>query len=94
MADVFVEVEPGKLRTVAEQFSAMPQISYVACATGDTDIILSVRATDIHEMYAFVLDEVGKIPGVRDTRIHILPLKIKDNASWIPPSALGDEEGS
>ena len=88
LADVFIQTDPGRLREIADHISEMPQVSYVACATGDTDIILSVRAQDIQELYDFVLEKVGKIPGIRHTRIHLLPLKIKDTATWLPPDTL------
>ena len=38
MADVLIEVEPGRVREVAEAVAAFYQVSYVACATGDTDV--------------------------------------------------------
>lgn len=92
LADVFIETEPGQLREVAEQVGRMPQVSYVACATGDTDIIVSVRAQDIKEMFDFVMEKIGKIPGVRHTRIYLLPINIKDTPTWMPPDILENGE--
>lgn len=88
LADVFIETETGLLRQVAQQVASFPQVSYVACATGDTDIIISVRARDIKELYDFVMETIGKIHGIRHTRTYILPLKIKDTPTWIPPGTL------
>jgi Lrp/AsnC family transcriptional regulator for asnA, asnC and gidA len=85
LADVFIQTEPGFLRQVAHQVATYPQISYVACATGDTDIIISVRAQDLQELYYFVSETVGKIPGVRHTKTYLLPLNIKDAHTWLPP---------
>lgn len=87
LADVFIEVEPGNLRDVAELLADLSQISYVACATGDTDIIISIRAHNISELYNFVIETIGKIPGVRHTRTYPLPLKLKNMATWMPPDA-------
>jgi Lrp/AsnC family transcriptional regulator for asnA, asnC and gidA len=92
LADVFIEVEPGKVRNVAETLAEFPQISYVACATGDTDIIISVRARDIEELYNFVIEVLGQIPSVRHTETYPLPLNIKTIATWMPPNVLEDEE--
>ena len=85
LADVFIEVEPGELRNVAEQLACFPQISYIALATGDTDIIISVRARGIDELYNFVTETIGKMPGVGHTKTIPLPLRLKDITSWLPP---------
>jgi Lrp/AsnC family transcriptional regulator for asnA, asnC and gidA len=92
LADVFIETEPGQLREVAERVAEFPQISYVACATGDTDVIISVRARSIEELYNFVIEALGKIPGVRQTQTFLLPIKIKNIATWMPPDILEDGE--
>jgi Lrp/AsnC family transcriptional regulator for asnA, asnC and gidA len=88
LADVFIETEPGRLREVAEKVAEFPQVSYVAGATGDTDVIISVRARNIEELYNFVIEVLGKIPGVRQTQTFLLPLKIKNIATWLPPHVL------
>jgi len=88
LADVFIEVEPGELRNVAGVLSDYPQISYIALATGDTDIIISVRAKEIDELYNFVIETIGKIPGVRHTKTFPLPLNIKDITTWLPPDVI------
>ncbi len=92
LADVFIETEPGQLRDVAERVAEFPEVSYVACATGDTDVIISVRARNIKELYNFVIEVLGKIPGVRNTQTFLLPVKIKNIATWLPPDILEDGE--
>jgi len=92
LADVFVEVEPGRVREVAQQAAEFPQISYVACATGESDVSISLRARSIEELFDFITEKLGKIPGVRRTRTYLLPLKIKDLDTWLPPNVLDDHE--
>ncbi len=92
LADVFIEVEPGHVRSVAEHLADLPQVSYVACATGDIDVIVSIRARDIHELYDFVIETMGRIPGVRHTHTIPLALKLKSIATWMPPGALEDSD--
>lgn len=92
LADVFVEVEPGNLREVANKLAEFPQISYLALATGEKDIVLSVRAKNIDELFEFVIEDIGIIPGVHQTNTYPLPLNIKDITSWIPPEVLNDQE--
>lgn len=96
LADVFIKVEPGTLRSVAEKLAALPQISYLVCATGDTDIIISIRARSIDEFYNFVIEVLGKIPGVRHTETYPLPFSIKSNTTWLPPDVFenGNDDSS
>jgi len=88
MADVFVEVEPGRVREVAELAAQFPQSSYVACSTGECDVSISLRVRSIEELFEFVTDKLGKIPGVRRTQSFLLPVKIKDLDTWLPPGVL------
>ena len=92
MADVFIEVEPGRVREVAEGVSVFPQVSYVACATGDSDVSISLRVRDIEELFNFITEKLGKIPGVRRTQSYLLPLKLKDLDTWLPPNVLDTNE--
>ena len=94
LADVFIEVEPGRVREVAEGVAEFSQVSYVACATGDTDISISVRARNIEELFNFVNEKLGKVPGVRRTQSYLLPLKIKDLDTWLPPKVFDDNDGN
>jgi Lrp/AsnC family transcriptional regulator for asnA, asnC and gidA len=92
MADVLVEVEPGQVRAVAQQAAEFPQSSYVACATGESDVSISLRVRSIEELFDFVTEKIGKIPGVRRTQSYLLPLKIKDLDTWLPPDAFDHKE--
>jgi Lrp/AsnC family transcriptional regulator for asnA, asnC and gidA len=94
LADVFVEVEPGRVREVAQQAAEFPQISYVACATGESDVSISLRVRSIEELFDFVTEKLGKIPGVRRTQSYLLPLKLKDLDTWLPPSVLDENEAN
>ena len=93
LADVYIEVEPGRVREVAELVAEFPQVSYVACATGDVDVSISLRVRDNDELFTFVTEKLGKIPGVRRTQSYLLPFKIKDLDTWLPPHALEASDG-
>jgi len=92
MADVFIEVEPGRVREVANRVAGFPQVSYVACATGDSDVSISLRVRSIDELFNFVTEKLGKIPGVRRTQSYLLPLKLKDLDTWLPPDVVDISE--
>lgn len=85
-ADVFIEVEPALVLKIAQLIAGYESVSYVACSTGQTDISIQVFAHDNNELFAFVTDVIGQIPGVRKTHISFVPLKIKDDHIWHIPS--------
>jgi len=92
LADVFIEVEPGSLQDVTEELQAYPQISYLALAIGEMDILISIRAKELDELYEFVIETIGKIPGVRHTKTFPLPAQIKDITSWLPLEGINDKD--
>jgi Lrp/AsnC family transcriptional regulator for asnA, asnC and gidA len=97
LADVFIEVEPGRVREVAETVVRFPQVSYVACATGECDVSISLRVRSNEELFEFVTEQLGRIPGVRRTQTHLLPVKLKDIDTWLPDilnTVLAGEEDS
>ena len=92
IADVFIEVETGRIKEVATKLKDMECISYVACAIGETDISVQVVAHDTGEVYNFVTEVIGNTPGVRKTTTSIVPFTLKDVYQWrIPPSVSVDD---
>ena len=85
-ADVFLEVESGEISNVANIVSEYECVSYVACSIGERDISIQVVGHDTDEVYQFVTNVIGKIPGVRKTTTSIVPLIIKDVYQWRIPS--------
>jgi Lrp/AsnC family transcriptional regulator for asnA, asnC and gidA len=92
LADVFIEVEPGCVRKVAETVARFPQVSYVACATGECDVSISLRVRNNEELFDFVTEQLGRIPGVRRTQTFLLPAKLKDIDTWLPDNVIADEQ--
>lgn len=84
-ADIWVEVEADQVMEVARKLAQMEHVTYVACATGDLNISIQVSTRDNAELYHFVTDVVGKIPGVIRTTIRILPIILKDIYQWPIP---------
>ena len=89
-ADVFIEVEPGKVVSVARQIAEFENITYVACSTGSNDISVQVVARDNSELFDFVNDVLGQIGGVRKTTTSVVPLVIKNVYNWQIPASLVD----
>jgi DNA-binding Lrp family transcriptional regulator len=91
LADVFVEVEPGRVRAVADELAGFPEVSYVACATGESDVSITVRVRNNEELFNFVTDQLAAIPGVRRTQTYLLPVMLKDIDTWLPSELLSFE---
>ncbi len=86
-ADVFLEVESGAILEVAKKASEYECVSYVACSIGERDISIQVVGHDTNEVYQFVTEVIGKIPGVRKTTTSIVPLVLKDVYQWRVPKS-------
>lgn len=89
VADVWLECDADSIIEVARRMAELENISYVACAIGETDVSVQIVARDTTEAYRFVTEVIGKVPGVRKTTTSIVPLVLKDVYQWrIPPKII------
>jgi len=84
-ADVFLEVETDSIQRVAHTVAEFENVTYVACSIGETDVSLQLVAKDTAEIYRFVTEVIGKIPGVRKTTTSMVPIVLKDVYQWRVP---------
>jgi Lrp/AsnC family transcriptional regulator for asnA, asnC and gidA len=91
-ADVLLEVESDAIMDVAHKAMVYPYVSYVACSIGEKDVSIQVFAKDTAEIYRFVTEVIGKIPGVRKTTTSIVPIVLKDVYQWCIPRDLALEK--
>jgi Lrp/AsnC family transcriptional regulator for asnA, asnC and gidA len=91
VADVWLEVESDSILEVAHKMASFENVSYVACSIGETDVSMQVLGRDTSEVYRFVTDVIGKVPGVRKTKTSIVPLVIKDVFQWRIPANLVEQ---
>jgi Lrp/AsnC family transcriptional regulator for asnA, asnC and gidA len=84
-ADVVLEVESDAIMDVAHKAMAYDCVSYVACSIGEKDVSIQVVAKDTAEIYRFVTEVIGKMPGVRKTNTSIVPIVLKDVYQWCIP---------
>jgi Lrp/AsnC family transcriptional regulator for asnA, asnC and gidA len=87
IADVWLEVEADSILEVARKVTEFECVSYVACAIGESDVSIQVFARDNVEVYQFVTEVIGKIPGVRKTTTSIVPIVLKDVYQWHVPAS-------
>lgn len=88
VADVFIEVEVGQVLEIARKIAAYENVSYVACSTGESDISIQIITQNNRELYEFVTEILGKIPGVRKTTTSMVPFIVKDIEQWRIPSSV------
>jgi Lrp/AsnC family transcriptional regulator for asnA, asnC and gidA len=87
-ADVFLEVETDSIQKVAHTVAEFENVTYVACSIGETDVSLQLVAKDTAEIYRFVTEVIGKIPGVRKTTTSMVPIVLKDVYQWRVPRGM------
>jgi Lrp/AsnC family transcriptional regulator for asnA, asnC and gidA len=84
-ADVVLQVDSDSIMVVARKVLEYECVSYVACSIGETDVSIQVVGKDTAEIYKFVTEIVGKLPGVRKTTTSIVPIVLKDVYQWKVP---------
>lgn len=87
-ADVFLEVELGRVQDVAERVSEVDEVCYVSLTTGDRDISLQVHAPSIDALYDFVSETLNRIPGVLRSKTYVIPRVSKQLPDWRLPRNL------
>lgn len=90
IADVFLEVEVGRVQEVAKQVAAIEEVGYVGLTTGDRDISLQLYAPSVDALYDFVTEKLNRIPGVVRAKTFVIPRVIKSIYQWSLPSHLPD----
>jgi Lrp/AsnC family transcriptional regulator, regulator for asnA, asnC and gidA len=84
-ADVFLEVETGRIQEIAELVAARPEVGYVGLSTGDRDISIQIHAPSVEALYDFVTNDIGAMPGVVRTNTFIIPKIIKTHFDFVGP---------
>src|SRR5687768_9136653 len=79
-ADVVLEI--------ANLLAQKPEVGYVGLSTGDRDISIQIHARTVEEMYDFVTNEIGRMPGVVRTNTFIIPKIIKTHFGFVGPDML------
>ncbi len=87
-ADIYVDVEPGRVEQVAQSLKSLDEVFYVALTTGDTDISTSVVAVSMGALQDFINDKLHSIPGVTRTKTYVLTKILKQSCDWSFPEKL------
>lgn len=69
---IFLTIEQPEWRDVRSRLLEIPEVEFVAFATGDFDFIVLVRATNPDELRDVVLERFLALPGIRKTQTVLL----------------------
>jgi Lrp/AsnC family transcriptional regulator for asnA, asnC and gidA len=81
-AELRIEAEPGQILDVAHAIASYHCVTYVACLAGGSDIRVQVIARDNADLFTFVSETLGKIPGVTRVSTSIVPHVVKEIDQW------------
>ncbi|WP_332879884.1 Lrp/AsnC family transcriptional regulator [Kineosporia rhizophila] len=71
-ATLLLQVAPRHIRKVGEALAGRPWTSWVAAITGPANIAAAVTCRDTDQLFRFVTDDVGRLPGI--IHVEILPV--------------------
>jgi DNA-binding Lrp family transcriptional regulator len=81
--DIFCETDINKLEEIGQILLQLPEVVYVAYATGDQDISLQALLESSDDIFEF-MQKLIKIPGIQRTKTVIVPRILKGSYQWIP----------
>ena len=82
VAVVGLKVERGKIESIAEALSALPEVRYVALSTGNYDLVIEVVVSSNDELLAFLVDTLSGIQGISNTGTSIVLKVAKQDLAW------------
>ncbi|MDQ0322026.1 Lrp/AsnC family transcriptional regulator for asnA, asnC and gidA [Pararhizobium capsulatum DSM 1112] len=71
-ADLWIDVEPGKVDEVAAQLGEYDEVGYLAAVTGQYTLTAAIFFNTNAELFEFTENVIGKIPGVRKVVTHMI----------------------
>jgi Lrp/AsnC family transcriptional regulator for asnA, asnC and gidA len=84
-ADIMIEAQLGEIPDIARRLTGLDLVTYVALATGESDISIQVVARSAEDLYDMVQGPVHEMTGVARTRTYLLPRQLKFTHSWRVP---------
>lgn len=76
IADVFFEIEPGRVQEVAETLTKIPEVGYVAIVMGSQDISIQVFGRSIEHLQRLISEKIHRIPGVRRSLVNVVAQRL------------------
>jgi len=77
-----LNVDPDKIKTVAERISKLDELYYVGMTTGNFDIIVQGVFPSNEELAQFILEELSTIEGIQEINTSLLLQIYKQSFEW------------
>ncbi|MBT7073619.1 MAG: Lrp/AsnC family transcriptional regulator [Anaerolineae bacterium] len=90
--DIFCEIDINKFEEIGQALMQLPEINYIAYATGDQDISIQALFESSEDIYEFT-QKLVRIPGIQRTKTVVVPRILKNTFEWIPPEDDFEEYG-
>ncbi|MCX4816475.1 Lrp/AsnC family transcriptional regulator [Streptomyces sp. NBC_01239] len=87
-ATLLLQVSPNRIVTVCESLSSHRQTSWVAAVTGSANVAASVTCRDSVELFRYVTEQAGTLPGVLHVEIVPLLARLKQAATRVADGRL------
>ncbi|MFJ2173339.1 Lrp/AsnC family transcriptional regulator [Streptomyces sp. NPDC101062] len=87
-ATLLLQVSPDLIVAVCEALSSHRQTSWVAAITGSANIAAAVTCRDSFELFSYVTEQVGGLPGVIHVEIVPLLSRLKQAATRVADGRL------
>lgn len=81
-AFIGINVETARIEDVVQKISQLPRVRYVAAATGEYDIIVEGYFASNQELSQFIIEDLGKIEGIKDSTTSLLLKIYKQSFTW------------
>ncbi|KUN59529.1 Lrp/AsnC family transcriptional regulator [Streptomyces griseorubiginosus] len=87
-ATLLLQVSPNLIVTVCEALSSHRQTSWVAAITGSANIVAAVTCRDSVELFSYVTEQLGGLPGVIHVEAVPLLSRLKQAATRVADGRL------
>nr|BFE60795.1 Lrp/AsnC family transcriptional regulator [Dactylosporangium thailandense] len=84
-AMLWLTVAPSALTPVTRALASHPQIGYAAAITGPANISATVLCRDLDELYDYLADRVGALPGVTAAETSPVVRRLKGAGTLLVP---------
>jgi DNA-binding Lrp family transcriptional regulator len=89
-----LKVDTKDVDKIAERVSGFLAVEDVFLVTGDTDIVAKVKVQTYNQLKRFIVDDLSKIEGVKDTRTLMVVSTFKERGELrFDPNAEVKENG-
>ncbi len=76
---IALKVDTKMADEISTEVSKFPAVSDIYMVTGDVDIIMKTKFDTYPDLRQFIVTEIGKIKGVKDTRTMMIVTTYKEN---------------